>query len=49
MVRTHEHLLCSALQFKTWYELLVCEVRYVGEEEDVLKDKEIKSERVTVF
>lgn len=36
-VETNGHLFCAAIQFKTWYELLVREEKDVVKQEDVLQ------------
>lgn len=43
------HLFCSALQFKTLYEVFVGEVENLMKEEVVVEDEEAQSQRKTVL
>lgn len=48
-VEGHGQLFCSALQFKTWNEPLICRVKNVMNEEDEVEAEEKRSKRGNVF
>lgn len=45
----HMHLLCSALQFKLWYKLLVYEMEAFVRNEREMEGEEVSSLITTVF
>lgn len=48
-LEAREHLFCSLLQLKTWYEVLVGEVKDVIKEEDVAENDEAQIQRTIGF
>lgn len=50
-IGAYVHMFCSALQFrtKTWYQLLVHEVKAIVKEEDMVKGEEVWRHRTTGF
>lgn len=45
----HEHMSCSTLQFKTWYDLLVEELQEVVKHGKLQKSKDTATQAMTVF